>query len=86
MAISFERHVSKSSRDLDNSEAAQIKQSLVKHQNIFCKSSANIGHSTLIKHKIDTDHAKAVKNKYKIDTDHAKPVQTHMEFLSRNGK
>ena len=52
---------SKSSKDLDKSETEQSKQFLIKHQNIFCASSADIGYTTLIKHKIESDNAKPIK-------------------------
>ena len=53
----FER----SSENLDRSQKTRLEQFLVKHQDIFSKSSSDIGHTTLIQHHIDVQNAKPVK-------------------------
>ena len=53
----FER----SSENLDESQQVRLKQFLIKHQDIFSKSSSDIGHTALIQHHIDVQDAKPVK-------------------------
>ena len=53
----FERY----SENLDRSQKTRLEQFLVKHQDIFSKSSSDIGHATLIQNHIDVQNAKQVK-------------------------
>ena len=50
-----------SSMNLGVLEKARLQQFLIKHQDIFSKSSKDIGHTYLIEHHIDTQNAKPVK-------------------------
>ena len=50
-----------SSENLDMSQKTRLGQFLVKHQNIFSKSSSDIGHTTLIQHHIDIQNSKPAK-------------------------
>ena len=53
----FER----SSENLDSSQRNRLEQFLIKHQDIFSKSSSDIGHTELIQHHIDVQNTKPVK-------------------------
>ena len=76
---------SKSSKDLDKSETEQLKQFLIKHENIFCASSADNGHTTLIKHKIETDNAKPVKKyPYRIPLAKRKVIEAEIEKMEND--
>ena len=51
----------RSSENLDTSQRNRLEQFLIKHQDIFSKSSSDIGHTELIQHHIDVQNAKPVK-------------------------
>ena len=53
----FER----SSENLDTSQRNRLEQFLIKHQDIFSKSSSDFWHTELIQHHIDVQNAKPVK-------------------------
>jgi hypothetical protein len=52
----------KSAENLDPDQTEVLRNFLIKHQNVFSRDSNDIGHSSLVKHSIDTGNAKPVKN------------------------
>ena len=78
----FER----SSENLDRSQKTRLEQFLVKHQDIFSKSSNDIGHTTLIQHHIDVQNAKPVKKiPYRIPLAKRNVAEQEIQQMSTDG-
>ena len=78
----FER----SSENLDESQQVRLKQFLIKHQDIFSKSSSDIGHTTLIQHHIDVQDAKPVKKApYRIPLAKRRVAEQEIQQMAKDG-
>ena len=78
----FER----SSKNLDDSQKDRLEQFLIKHQDIFSKSSSDIGHTTLIRHHIDVQNAKPVKKiPYRIPLAKRQVAEREIEQMAKDG-
>ena len=76
----------KSCINLDKTQSQILKQFLIKHQNVFSKDSNDIGHSTLVKHKIDTGNAKPVKKyPYRIPLAKRKVAEDEIKKMEKDG-
>ena len=65
--------------ELDEEQKAQVKALLIKHQNVFSRSSYDLGCSDLAEHKIDTGQSKPIKqNPYRIPL--AKKAEAEQEI------
>ena len=78
----FER----SSEHLDTAQRTLIKHFLVRNSYIFSKSPSDIGHTTLIKHHIDVQNAKPVKNvPYRIPLAKQKVAEQEIQQMAADG-
>ena len=76
----------RSSENLDRSEKTKLEQFLVKHQDIFSKSSSDIGHITLIQHHIDVQNAKPMKKiPYRIPLPKRNVAEQEIQKMSADG-
>lgn len=66
-------------------EKEKLQHFLIKHQEIFSKGEDDIGHSTLVKHKIDTGFAKLVKKyPYRIPLAKRKVAEAEIKKMKEN--
>ena len=78
----FER----SSENLDSAQQNRLEQFLIKHQDIFSKSSSDIGHTTLIQHHIDVENAKPVKKvPYRIPLAKRRVAEQEIQQMAEDG-
>ena len=78
----FER----SSENLDSAQQNRLEQFLIKHQDIFSKSSSDIGHTTLIQHHIDVKNAKPVKKvPYRIPLAKRRVAEQKIQQMAEDG-
>ena len=78
----FER----SSANLDKQQKARLCQFLIKHQDIFSKSSSDIGHTTVLQRHIDTQNAKPVKKApYRIPLAKRKVAEQEIQQMAKDG-
>lgn len=76
----------KSSVNLNSAEAEDLRKFLIKHQNIFSKGPGDIGHTTLVKHTIETRDAKPVKKyPYRIPLSKRKVVEDEISKMEKEG-
>lgn len=76
----------KSCKHLDKNQSQLLKEFLVKHQKVFSQTSDDIGHSTLVKHKIDTGHSKPVKKyPYRIPLAKRKIAEEEIDKMEKDG-
>ena len=76
----------KSCANLDSSQSEVLKQFLIKHQHVFSKDSNDIGHTTLIKHEIDTGDSKPVKKyPYRIPLAKRKSAEEEIRKMEKDG-
>ena len=78
----FER----SSENLDSAQQNRLEQFLIKHQDIFSKSSSDIGHTTRIQHHIDVENAKPVKKvPYRIPLAKRRVAEQEIQQMAEDG-
>ena len=76
----------RSSGNLDKAQGSRLKQFLIKHQNIFSKSSSDIGHTSVLQHHIDVQNAKPVKKvPYRIPLSKRKVAEQEIKQMETDG-
>ena len=76
----------RSSENLDKAQGSRLKQFLIKHQNIFSKSSSDIGHTSVLQHHIDVQNAKPVKKvPYRIPLAKRKVAEQEIKQMETDG-
>lgn len=76
----------KGSVGLNEENRDQLKEFLCSYQDVFSKSSSDIGYTELIKHKINTGDAKHIKQRpYRLPLAKREAAQKEIETMSERG-
>jgi hypothetical protein len=76
----------KSLKALSESESRKLKEFLLKYQDVFSKSSSDIGYTELIQHGINTGNAPPIKLKpYRIPLAKRKAAEKEIQDMANRG-